>query len=88
MEWKKYVLTTTSEASDLVSGVLMENGIDSFEIEDKKQISKEDKEAMYIDILPELTDDGITKIIFYMDMDVDSQTEKSILEGIKEGIEE
>lgn len=88
MEWKKYVLTTTSEASDLVSGVLMENGIDSFEIEDKKQISKEDKEAMYIDILPELTDDGIAKIIFYMDMDVDSQTEKSILEGIKEGIEE
>lgn len=88
MEWKKYVLTTTCEATDLVSGVLMENGIESFEIEDKKQISKEEKEAMYIDILPELTDDGIARIIFYMDMDVDSEAEKSILDGIKDGIEE
>lgn len=88
MEWKKFVLTTTSEATDLVSGVLMENGIESFEIEDKKQISKEEKEAMYIDILPELTDDGIARIIFYMDMDVDLEIEKTILEGIKEGIEE
>ncbi|MBQ3545304.1 MAG: 50S ribosomal protein L11 methyltransferase [Lachnospiraceae bacterium] len=88
MEWKKYVLTTTTEAVELVSGVLMENGIDSFEIEDNKQISKEEKEAMYIDILPELTDDGIARIIFYMDMDVDKETEKSVIEGIKNGIED
>lgn len=88
MEWKKFVLTTTTNAADLVSGVLLENGIESFEIEDGRQISDEDKEAMYIDILPELTDDGIAKIIFYMDMDTDKAEEKKILDGIKNGVEE
>lgn len=88
MEWKKFVLTTTTNAADLVSGVLLENGIESFEIEDGRQISDEDKEAMYIDILPELTDDGIAKIIFYMDMDTDKTEEKKILDGIKNGVEE
>lgn len=88
MEWKKFVLTTTTEATDFVSGVLLENGIDSFEIEDGKQISAEEKEAMYIDILPELTDDGTAKMIFYMDMDTDKAEEKRILDGIREGLEE
>nr|MDE7433450.1 50S ribosomal protein L11 methyltransferase [Lachnospiraceae bacterium] len=88
MEWKKFVLTTTTEATDFVSGVLLENGINSFEIEDGKQISAEDKEAMYIDILPELTDDGTAKMIFYMDMNTDKAEEKRILDGIREGLEE
>lgn len=88
MEWKKFVLTTTTDAADFVSGVLMENGIDSFEIEDKRQISDKEKESMYIDILPELSDDGITKIIFYMDMNTGEMEEKRIIKGILEGIEE
>lgn len=88
MEWKKYVLTTTTEAVDLVSGVLMENGIESFEIEDNTQISEEDKKAMYIDILPDLQDDGIARVIFYMDMDIDRNEEEEILEGIRAGINE
>lgn len=88
MEWKKFVLTTTTEAADLASGVLMENGIDSFEIEDKRQISEKEKEEMFIDILPELSDDGIVKLIFYMDMDTGKEEEEQILEGIKKGMEE
>lgn len=88
MEWKKFVLTTTTEAADFAGGVLMENGIDSFEIEDKRQISEKEKEAMFIDILPEISDDGIVKLIFYMDMDTGKQEEEQILEGIKKGMEE
>lgn len=88
MEWKKFVLTTTTEAADFAGGVLMENGIDSFEIEDKRQISEKEKEAMFIDILPELSDDGIVKLIFYMDMDTGKEEEEQILEGIKKGMEE
>ena len=88
MEWKKFVLTTTTEAADFASGVLMENGIDSFEIEDKRQISEKEKEAMFIDILPEISDDGIVKLIFYMDMDTGKEEEEQILEGIKKGMEE
>ena len=53
-----------------------------------ENISEELKDFVFVLIQTSLfSDDGITKIIFYMDMDVDSQTEKSILEGIKEGIE-
>lgn len=88
MEWKKFVLTTTTEAADFAGGVLMENGIDSFEIEDKRQISEKEKEAMFIDILPEISDDGIVKLIFYMDMDTGKEEEEQILEGIKKGMEE
>ena len=88
MEWKKFILTTTTQAVDLVSGVLMENGIDSFEIEDRQQISEKDKKAMFIDILPKLEDDGVANIIFYMDMDTDREEEKRILEGIMEGLEQ
>ena len=79
MQWKKFTLETTTDAVDLVSGALMEAGIDSFEIEDKKQISEAEKEAMYIDILPELVDDGVARIIFYMDIDTSDKEEQEMI---------
>lgn len=88
MEWKKYVLKTTTFATDLVCGVLMENGISSFEIEDKRQISEADKEAMFIDIIPELCDDGIANIIFYLDMDITKDEENRVLDSILSGVKE
>lgn len=88
MEWKKFTLSTTTQAVDLISGVLMENGIDTFEIEDNRQISEEDKKAMYIDILPEMEDDGQANIIFYMDIDSSKEEENTIISGIYEGIDE
>ena len=88
MQWKKFILETTTQAVDLVSGVIMEAGIDSFEVEDKRQITEAEKEAMYIDILPELIDDGVAKIIFYMDMDISKGEQEEILCNIKSGMEE
>lgn len=88
MQWKKFILETTSQAVDLVSGVIMDAGIDSFEVEDKRQITEAEKEAMYIDILPELIDDGVAKIIFYMDMDISKEEQEEILCKIKGGMEE
>ena len=88
MQWKKFTLETTTDAVDLVSGALMEAGIDSFEIEDKKQISESEKEAMYIDILPELVDDGVARIIFYMDIDTSDKKEQEILDNINTQLEE
>lgn len=88
MEWKKYTLKTTTQAVELVTAVLMENGIESFEIEDKLQLSEEDRKRMYIDIPPELVDDGTASIIFYMDMDISAEEEKRILSDITAGIEE
>lgn len=88
MQWKKFTLETTTEAVDLVSGALMEAGIDSFEIEDNRQITEAEKEAMYIDILPELQDDGIARIIFYLDMDTPPEEEQQILNQIQENIKD
>ncbi|MBQ3665860.1 MAG: 50S ribosomal protein L11 methyltransferase [Lachnospiraceae bacterium] len=88
MEWKKFTLSTTTGAVDLISGVLMENGIDTFEIEDHRQISKEDQKAMYIDILPEMEDNGQANIIFYMDMGISNEEQEKVLTGIKAGIDE
>ena len=43
MIWNKFRLTTTTEAVDLVSGLLAELGIDGIEVEDNVQLSEEDK---------------------------------------------
>lgn len=88
MEWKKFTLETTTETVDLVGEVLMENGITGFELEDNRGLSQKDKEAMFIDILPEMSDDGKARIIFYMDMDTPEDEEKETLSNIMKGIDE
>lgn len=88
MQWKKFILETTANDVDIVSGALMEAGISSFEIEDNRQITEAEKEAMYIDILPELKDDDSARIIFYMDMDVSKEEEESILAKVDEQLKE
>ena len=86
MKWKKLTLETTTEAVDLVSNMLDELGIEGIEIEDKVQLSEEDKQKMFIDILPELgEDDGTATINFYVDMDADTD---EIIANVKEGLEE
>lgn len=86
MKWNKFRLTTTTEAVDLVSGLLVELGIEGIEIEDNVQITEEEKKAMYIDILPELPeDDGLAYVIFYMD---DSMDKAQILDELKNGLED
>ncbi len=87
MEWKKYILTTTSAAEEMVTAVLMENGIESFEVEDTRPLSDEDKKKMFVDILPDIEDNGSASIIFYMDKYTDSEEEQRIISGIYEGIE-
>ena len=58
MKWIKLSLKTTVEAEDLVTAVLDEMGIEGVQIEDKVQLSEEDKKKMFIDILPELQHTG------------------------------
>lgn len=84
MKWTEIKLETTTEAEDIVSAVLSEMGIDGLEIEDKIQISEEDKKKMFIDILPELPpDDGIAEIKFYCDEDTDIE---ELCESLKENL--
>ena len=70
MKWKKFTLTTTTEAVDLISYTLDELGIEGIEIEDNIPLTEKETKGMFIDILPELPpDDGVAKVSFYLDDD-------------------
>lgn len=68
MKWTKITIETTTEATDMLSFVLNEYGVEGIEVEDKIPLSEEDKKAMFIDILPELPpDDGVAYVSCYID---------------------
>lgn len=86
MKWNKYTLKTTTKATDLVSSMLMDLGIDGIEIKDNIPLSPEDKKKMFIDFLPELPEDkGEAFLSFYME---ESQDEAAKLNEIREGLNE
>ena len=72
MKWNKFRLTTTTEAEDIVSSMLMDLGIQGVEIEDKVPLTQSDKEQMFVDILPE-TEDGVAYLSFYLEEDEDKE---------------
>lgn len=96
MKWKKYTITTTTAAEDLVSGMLMELGMEGVEIEDNIQLSENDTKAMFVDILPELPpDEGIGKVSFYLESDEEGvhypdgiTDETDMFEKVKAGLKE
>ena len=86
MKWKKFTLTTTTEAVDLISCAFDEIGIEGFEIEDNIPLTEKETKGMFIDILPELPpDEGIAKVSFYLDDDADVP---GMLEKVNEALEE
>lgn len=96
MKWKKYTITTTTAAEDLVSGMLMELGMEGVEIEDNIQLSENDTKAMFVDFLPELPpDEGVGKVSFYLESDDEGihypegiSGEEDMLCKIAEGLKE
>ena len=88
MKWNKFTLKTTTQATDLVSGVLIENGIDGVEIQDNIPLSEEDKKKMFIDFLPELPkDEGVAYLSFYME-ELSPEEEKEKMDAVMAGIED
>ncbi|MCI8949515.1 MAG: 50S ribosomal protein L11 methyltransferase [Lachnospiraceae bacterium] len=86
MKWKKFTLTTTTAAEDLISSMLDEIGIEGIEIEDNIPLTEKETKGMFIDILPEtLPDDGSAKIHFYLDEEQDTE---EILKKVEEGLNE
>ena len=78
MKWIKMELKTTTEAVDLVSSMLDDLGVEGIEISDYVPLSDEDKQKMFIDILPELPeDDGSALVSFYLDTDTDIEELKA-----------
>ncbi len=86
MKWKKYTLTTTTQAVDLVSSLFDEIGIEGIEIEDNVPLTENETKGMFIDILPELPpDDGVARVSFYLE---DVSREEEILKAVEEGLDE
>ena len=86
MKWKKFTLTTTTGAVDLISSMFDEIGIQGIEIEDKIPLTEKETKGMFIDILPDLgPDGGVAKISFYLDEEEDAA---EVLERVQEGLDE
>lgn len=86
MKWTKVTIETTTQATDMLSYVLDEYGVEGIEVEDKIPLSEADKKAMFIDILPELPpDDGVAEISCYIDDKIDV---KDLCRYISEQLEE
>lgn len=86
MKWKKFTLTTTTEAVDMVSSMFDDIGIEGIEIEDNVPLTEKETKGMFIDILPELPpDEGIAKVSFYLD---DGADVEEMLRRVEEGLEE
>ena len=47
MKWNQFRLTTTTEAEDIVSSMLMDLGIQGVQIEDKVPLTQGDKAVSY-----------------------------------------
>ena len=72
MEWKQFRLKTTTQAEDIVSSMLADLGIEGVQIEDKIPLTEQDKEQMFVDILPDIPDDdGTAYLTFYLDEEED-----------------
>ena len=75
MKWNQFRLKTTTQAEDIVSSMLMDLGIQGVQIEDKVPLTKEDKEQMFVDIMPDIpADDGTAYLTFYLDEEEDKGT--------------
>ncbi len=86
MKWKKFTLTTTTEAVDYLGSMFDDIGIQGMEIEDNIPLTEAETKGMFIDILPELPpDEGVARVSFYLDDDDDVER---ILREVQEGIEE
>ena len=86
MKWNQFRLTTTTEAEDIVSSMLMDLGIQGVQIEDRIPLTDADKEQMFVDILPDIPeDDGKAYLTFYLEEEEDKG---SILMRLRNELEE
>ncbi len=68
MKWKKFMIDTTTEAEDIIISTLYDIGLEGAQIEDKVPLTAEEKERMFVDILPDgPQDDGKARLSFFVE---------------------
>lgn len=86
MKWNRFRLKTTTEAEDIVISMLADLGVEGVQIEDKVPLTQEDKEQMFVDILPDMPeDDGCAYLTFYLE---ENENCGQLLGRVKEELEE
>lgn len=86
MKWNRYTVKTRSEVEDIVISTLADLGIQGVEIEDKQPLTQQDKEQMFVDILPDIPeDDGIAYLNFYLEPEEDNE---AVLEQVRQELED
>ena len=86
MKWNQFRLKTTTQAEDIVSSMLADLGFEGVQIEDKIPLTAQDKEQMFVDILPDIPeDDGTAYLTFYLE---EEQDKGSILQQVRRELEE
>lgn len=86
MKWNKFRLKTTTAAEEIISSTLMELGIQGVEIEDKIPLTQKEKELMFVDTLPDASeDDGVAYITFYLEEEEDKD---AVLERVRAELDE
>ena len=86
MKWKKFIIETIPEAEDIIISTLYDIGLEGAQIEDKIPLTKQEKEQMFVDILPEPAEnDGTAYISFYLEPEADQE---AVLEKVRAGLAE
>ena len=81
MRWNCLSITTIEEAEDMIISTMEDIGLTGAEILDKKPLTEEEKQQMFVDILPEgEPDDGTAVLNFYLDEEADLEAVKSAAE--------
>ena len=88
MKWTKIRIKTVTAAEDIIISELYDLGLEGAEIEDKKPLTEQEKEQMFVDIpLDPGEDDGIAYLSFYAEVKTAEDT-KMIIGQVKEKLEE
>lgn len=96
MKWKKFKVETTTEAEDIIISTLYDIGLEGAQIEDKVPLTAQEKEQMFVDILPDgPEDDGKAYLSFFVEEKEDGKllfqdresTTEEILGMVKEELD-
>lgn len=97
MKWTKFRIKTITDAEDIIISTLYDTGLEGAQIEDKVPLTALEKEQMFVDILPEGSeDDGIAYLSFFVEQKEDGSLEvggmptdeETILAQIRQELEE
>ena len=95
MKWKKFRIKTRTEAEDIIISSLYDIGLEGAQIEDHVPLTALEKEQMFVDILPDMQDDGIAYLSFFVEeneagellMNGEVTSQDSIVKAVEEELE-